>query len=80
MKNSKTQGKAHGFSRLPETLRRVPISRSAWWAGIQDGRYPRGIKLSERTTAWLNSDLDELEGLLADGKDWKDRQEPKDAA
>jgi len=30
----------------------MPISRSAWWAGVKEGRYPRGVKLSPRTTGW----------------------------
>ena len=30
----------------------LPVSKSTWWAGIKSGRYPAGIKLSERCTAW----------------------------
>jgi len=74
------QKQNNGFSRLGDCLRRFPVSRSAWWKGVQDGRFPPSIKLSERTTAWKNSDLDELETLLSQGKDWRDRQEPKAAA
>jgi len=69
-----------GFLRLPDVLCRVPVSRSAWWAGIQAGRFPAGLRLSERTTAWSISAIDELCDLLAEGKDWRDRQEPKQAA
>lgn len=69
-----------GFLRLPEVLKRIPVSRSAWWAGIQSGRFPAGIKLSERTTAWSNADLSELEELLTQGLDWRDHVEPKQAA
>ena len=29
-----------------------PVSRSAWWAGVKDGRYPKPVKLGPRTTAW----------------------------
>ena len=70
--NTMTHSK--GFSRLPEVRRRIPVSRSAWWQGIKDGRFPPGVKLSERTTAWRNQDLDELELLLADGRDWRNRE------
>jgi prophage regulatory protein len=35
----------------------VPVSRSAWWNGIKAGRYPKGIKLSERTTVWKVKDI-----------------------
>jgi len=79
MKHSKTTGKALSFSRLPDVLHRIPVSRSAWWAGIQTGRFPAGIKLSARTTAWRNSDINELCDLLADGKDWRDHVEQKAA-
>lgn len=30
----------------------IPISRSAWWAGVKAGRYPKAVKLGPRTTAW----------------------------
>ncbi|MHB8092772.1 MAG: helix-turn-helix transcriptional regulator [Syntrophales bacterium] len=48
------------FLRIREVLTRFPVSRSTWWAGVREGRYPQGIKLSERTTAWRNSDIDRL--------------------
>ena len=44
-----------GFLRLPEVLVLIPVSRSGWWAGIRAGRYPRGVKLGPRTTAWRAS-------------------------
>lgn len=48
------------FLRLPEVLKRIPVSKSTWWAGIRKGIYPRQIKLSERTSAWSERDIDEL--------------------
>jgi predicted DNA-binding transcriptional regulator AlpA len=38
----------------------IPISRSAWWSGIKTGRYPKGVHLGPRTTAWKISDIREL--------------------
>lgn len=38
----------------------IPVSRSAWYAGIKDGIYPKPVKLSERTSAWRSTDIDEL--------------------
>jgi len=35
----------------------IPISKSAWWAGVQSGRYPKPFKLSERTTVWKSEDI-----------------------
>lgn len=41
-----------GFIRLPVVLRFIPVCRAAWWKGVREGRYPQGIKLGPRTTAW----------------------------
>ena len=30
----------------------IPISRSSWWNGIAEGRYPKGVKIAPHTTAW----------------------------
>lgn len=38
----------------------VPVSRSAWWAGVASGRYPAALKLSERTTCWRVEDIRKL--------------------
>ena len=46
-----------GFSRLPIVLHHFPVSKSTWYAGIKAGKYPEGIKLSTRVTAWRNSDI-----------------------
>ncbi len=35
----------------------LPISKSGWWAGIRKGIYPKGVKLSERCTAWRLEDI-----------------------
>jgi len=35
----------------------IPISKSSWWAGVKNGKYPKPIKLSERTTVWLAEDV-----------------------
>lgn len=46
-----------GFLRLPQILAVFPVSRSAWWAGVKNGRYPQSVKLGPRTTAWKASDI-----------------------
>ena len=46
-----------GFVRLPVVLRVYPVSRSAWWQGVRDGRYPPSVKLGARTTAWRAEDI-----------------------
>ena len=35
----------------------LPISPNTWWKGIREGRYPPGIRLSSRVTAWKGDDL-----------------------
>ncbi|AUM11978.1 helix-turn-helix transcriptional regulator [Ketobacter alkanivorans] len=49
-----------GFIRLDDILKIFPIGKSTWWQGIKDGRYPKGIKLSPRTTAWRVEDIQNL--------------------
>jgi len=56
-----------GFMRLPEVLRIIPISKTQWWEGVRDGRYPKSVKLGPRTTAWLVSDIRKLVKQLSNG-------------
>ena len=46
-----------GFVRLAAVLSLIPVSKSSWWQGIREGRYPKGIKLGPRTTAWRVEDI-----------------------
>lgn len=55
--------------RLKQLLTIVPVSRSAWWAGVKSGRFPQPMKLGPRTTVWRTEDL---MPLLQNGWD-KDR-------
>lgn len=41
-----------GYVRLPTVLSVFPVSKSTWWQGVKAGRFPAGVKLSERCTAW----------------------------
>jgi len=34
-----------------------PVKKSTWWQGIKDGRYPKGVKISRRCTAWRVEDI-----------------------
>ena len=49
-----------GFVRLPQVLSVFPISRSAFWAGVKSGKYPKPVKLSPRCTAWRVEDIKKL--------------------
>lgn len=46
--------------RLREVLRRVPVSRSTWYAGVAQGRFPQPVRLGARSVAWRASDIDSL--------------------
>jgi len=49
-----------GFLRLPQVLDVFPVSRSGWWQGVKEGRYPQPVKLSARVTAWRAEDIHDL--------------------
>jgi prophage regulatory protein len=38
----------------------IPVSRSTWWRGVKEGRFPAPVKLGPRTTAWRVGDIVEL--------------------
>lgn len=38
----------------------IPVSKSAWWAGVKSGRFPKPEKLGPRTTAWNVARIREL--------------------
>ena len=35
----------------------IPVSRSTWWQGVRDGRFPQPLKLGPRTTVWRVADI-----------------------
>lgn len=59
-----------GFLRLPQIVGDkkatppipaiIPVSKSAWWMGVKSGKYPKSVKLGERTTAWRVEDIRDL--------------------
>ncbi|TIH19824.1 AlpA family transcriptional regulator [Maridesulfovibrio sp.] len=49
-----------GFVRLVDVLKVIPVSKTTWWKGIQTGRFPKPVKLTERTTAWRVCDIRRL--------------------
>lgn len=59
---------ATGYLRLPAVLRLIPVSKSTWWAGVAEGRYPQPVKIGERCTAWRAEAIAELIERLSDGK------------
>ncbi len=35
----------------------LPVCRSTFLAGVNSGKYPKPVKLGERTTAWKKADI-----------------------
>jgi predicted DNA-binding transcriptional regulator AlpA len=58
---------AEGFVKLDQVLQVIPVSRSTWFRGIQAGRYPPPVKLSERSSAWLVDDIRECIARISRG-------------
>jgi predicted DNA-binding transcriptional regulator AlpA len=46
-----------GFVRLPDVLNVYPVSKSHWWTGVKEGRYPKPVKLGPKITAWRVEDI-----------------------
>lgn len=46
-----------GYVRLFDVLRVIPVGKSTWWAGVKCGRFPKGVKLGPRITAWRVEDI-----------------------
>ncbi|MEL7274530.1 MAG: AlpA family phage regulatory protein [Pseudomonadota bacterium] len=52
-----------GFLRLRSIISPdgpIPVSKSKWWAGVKDGRFPAPVKLGPRITAWRVEDIRSL--------------------
>jgi len=46
-----------GFIRLKTVLTFIPVSKSTFWDGVKDGRFPKPVKLSPGVTAWRAEDI-----------------------
>jgi hypothetical protein len=60
-----------GFVRLSSILGPdgpIPVSRSAWWAGVKAGKYPQRIKIGPRTSAWRVEDILTLIATISRGE------------
>jgi predicted DNA-binding transcriptional regulator AlpA len=67
-----------GYVRLPQIIGNpkanppipavIPVSKSTWWNGIKEGRFPQSVKLGPRTTAWRVEDIKQLIESLAESE------------
>jgi len=64
-----------GFLRLPEVLKLIPLSKTTFWEYVRRGKFPKPIKLSERASAWLASDIQKLIEDLSNPTQGKSKSE-----
>jgi prophage regulatory protein len=50
---------ATSLLRLPAVLQRTATKKTNLYGLIKAGRFPRPIKLTERTVAWISTEVDE---------------------
>ena len=70
--NDKPTQSYSGFLRVKDIIAPngpIPVSRSTWWQGVKDGRFPKPIKLGVRVTVWRVDDIRDLieNGVKRDG-------------
>lgn len=68
---------ATGYLRLSQIIGRtkpdstipaiIPVSKTTWWEGVRNGRFPKPVKLGPRTTAWRVEDIRTLCDRLSQG-------------
>ena len=65
-----------GFMRLPQILQLIPVSKSTWWQGCREGRFPKPIKLGPNTTSWRVEDIVALIGRIGSSSNEMDSFKP----
>ena len=70
MNKSQSENILHntGFLRIDKVLEIIPVGKSSWWAGINSGLYPKGIKIGAKTVGWRIEDIEQLIKDLSNGK------------
>ncbi|MDF1680267.1 AlpA family phage regulatory protein [Ponticaulis sp.] len=49
-----------GFVRIKQIIAPwgpIPVSKSTWWQGVKDGRFPKGHKLGPGVTVWRAEEI-----------------------
>lgn len=57
-----------GFLRLSGVLKLIPVSRSSWYAGVKNGKYPAPYSIGPRTSAYKTSEIYQLIKKLGTNK------------
>jgi|TARA_R100001510_G_scaffold51321_1_gene51055 predicted DNA-binding transcriptional regulator AlpA len=53
-----TMYKSNELLKLNQVLELVPVSRSTWLRGIDDGLYPKPVKISPKLNVWRKEDIE----------------------
>jgi len=46
--------------RLKEVLEIIPVSKRNFYYGMEEGRFPKPVRLGPRTVAWKASDIEKI--------------------
>lgn len=46
-----------GYLRLADVLKLIPIAKTAWYAGVKEGRFPAPVKLTRRASGYRVGDI-----------------------
>ncbi|CEK11051.1 helix-turn-helix transcriptional regulator [Legionella hackeliae] len=49
-----------GCIRLKHILQLIDVSKSTWWKGVKDGRFPQPVRFGSRLTMWRVEDIRRL--------------------
>lgn len=49
-----------GCIRLKHILQLIDVSKSTWWKGVKDGRFPQPVRFGSRLTMWRVEDIKRL--------------------
>jgi prophage regulatory protein len=61
----------HKLLRLGEVLDLLKMSKSSWYKGMADRRFPRPVKINPRTALWLWTEIEPLINQLHTAPDWR---------
>lgn len=56
------------FRRFKQIQERFPVSRTEWYRGVREGRFPKGIRISPNVVVWKESDIDALIASFSAGE------------
>lgn len=62
----------NSLNKLPQVLAKTGLSKSHLYALAQKGEFPKPIKLSERSSAWVESEVNDWIDARIDARDMEE--------